>query len=132
MNAVISKRCINQKKSPVGDFFDENNDILKLMQIETATNEIDKFILKLDAQTQARVLRHLDLLEKYGYKLGMPYSKSLHGGLFELRITGSKQVRILYCFHKGAIYLLHAFIKKVNKIPKRDINLAIKRLKMLA
>lgn len=102
------------------------------MKIETIVNEIDKFILNLDIQTKARVLRYLELLEKYEYKLGMPYSKSLHGGLFELRITGNKQVRILYCFHKGKAYLLHSFIKKTNKIPKKEIELAMKRFKMLA
>jgi phage-related protein len=102
------------------------------MQIETITNEIDKFIFHLDAQTQARVLRYIELLEKYGYKLEMPYSKSLHGGLFELRITGGKHIRIIYCFHKGKIYLLNAFIKKASKIPKKEIDLAIKRFNMLA
>jgi len=102
------------------------------MQIKTVTNEIDEFILNLDTQTQARVLRYLELLEKYEYKLGMPYSKSLHKGLFELRIMGNKQVRIIYCFHKGKVYLLYGFIKKKNKIPKKEIELATKRFKMLA
>lgn len=102
------------------------------MHIETITSEIDKFILKLDIQTQAKVLRYMELLEKYGHKLGMPYSKSLHEKLFELRITGSKQIRVLYCFNKDTIYLLNIFMKKVNKIPKKEIDLAIKRLKMLA
>lgn len=102
------------------------------MQIETIANEIDKFILNLDAQTKARTLRCFDLLEKYEYKLGMPYSKSLHGGLFELRVTSNKQVRVIYCFHKGKVYLLHAFIKKTNKIPKKEIELAMKRFKILA
>ena len=102
------------------------------MQIETITSEIDKFILDLDIQTKARVLRYFELLEKYEYRLGMPYSKSLHGGLFELRIMGNKQVRILYCFHKEKVYVLNAFIKKGNKIPKKEIDLALKRLKILA
>ena len=102
------------------------------MQIETITSEIDKFILGLDPQIQARVLRQVELLEKYGNKLTMPYSKSLHGGLFELRILGNKQIRIIYCFHKDKIYFLNAFIKKTDKIPKREIDLAMKRLKMLA
>ena len=77
------------------------------MQIETVTENIDNFILSLDEQTQARVLRCLELLEKYEYKLGMPYSKSLHNSLFELRIIGNKQIRIIYCFHKNKIYLFN-------------------------
>jgi len=52
------------------------------MQINTITSDIDDFILKLDPKTKARVLRCVELLEKYEYKLGMPYSKSLHDGLF--------------------------------------------------
>ena len=102
------------------------------MQIETITSDIDKFIFKLDAQTQARTIRYLELLEKYEYKLSMPYSKGLHGGLFELRIIGNKQVRIIYCFYKGKIYLLNAFIKKTNKIPTKKMAIAIKRFKTLA
>jgi len=102
------------------------------MQIETITSEIDKFIFKLDPKTQGRIFRYLDLLEKYGNKLEMPYSKSLHNGLFELRINGDKKVRILYCFYKNKIFLLNSFIKKTGKIPKREMDIAVKRLKMLA
>lgn len=102
------------------------------MEVKTVASDIDKFILNLDAQSQARTLRCLDLLEKQEYKLGMPYSKSLHGGLFELRIVGSKHIRIIYCFHKGTIYLLNAFVKKTNKLPQKEIDLVLKRFKMLA
>lgn len=102
------------------------------MQINTIISDIDKFIFKLDPKTKARVFRCVEILEKYEYKLGMPYSKSLHEGLFELRITGEKQVRILYCFHKNTIYLLNIFIKKTNKISSKEIAIAIKRRKTLA
>jgi phage-related protein len=102
------------------------------MQINTITSDIDNFILKLDPKTKARVFRCVELLEKYEYKLGMPYSRSLHDGLFELRIMGEKHVRILYCFNKNTIYLLNIFIKKTNKVSNREIDLAIKRRKILA
>lgn len=102
------------------------------MKIETISSEIDTFIFDLDSQVKARVLRYLELLEKHEHKLGMPYSKSLHRGLFELRIVGQKQVRVLYCFHKNKIYLLNIFIKKTNKLSKREIDLALKRFKLIA
>lgn len=101
------------------------------MEIETISSKIDDFIKNLEPVVQARVLQSLDLLSDYNYKLGLPYSKSLRDGLFELRITGKKQIRIIYCFHKGKIYLLHALVKKQNKIPKRDLDLAKKRLILL-
>lgn len=102
------------------------------MKIETIKSDIDKFILSLDERTQSRTFRLLELLEHNGHKLGMPYSKSLTGGLFELRIVGEKHIRIIYCFKHNRIYLLHAFIKKTNKIPQQDLDLANKRVKMLA
>lgn len=102
------------------------------MEIKIISDDINKFILNLDPETQARTLRYLDLLEKQEYKLGMPYSKSLHKGLFELRITGNKHVRIIYCFKNGKICLLSAFVKKTDKIPLKELALAEKRLKLLA
>lgn len=102
------------------------------MEIKTATGNIDKFIFRLDSQTQARVLRYIELLEKYGNRLAMPYSKSLKNGLFEMRIQGIKNIRIIYFFHQNTIYLLNIFTKKTNKIPKKEINLALKRYQILA
>jgi phage-related protein len=100
---------------------------LKDMEIETINKAIDNFLERLEPIISARVLRIIDLLSDYNYKLGLPYSKSLHDGLFELRIIGKKQVRIIYCFHNNKIYLLHSFFKKQNKILKKDIDLALKR-----
>jgi phage-related protein len=55
----------------------------------------------------------------------------LYDGLFELKIIGKKQVRIIYCFHNNKIYLLHGFVKKQNRISKKDIGLAIERRNLL-
>jgi len=38
---------------------------------------LDKFIKSLEKPTIAKVLRIIDLLEKFGYNLGLPYSKKL-------------------------------------------------------
>lgn len=102
------------------------------MKVESFSNSIDKFIYSLDNITQVRALRILELLEKYENNLGMPYSKSLKGGLFELRILGANHVRLIYCFHKEKIIILNAFTKKTNKIPPRELELATKRHKTLA
>ncbi len=57
---------------------------------------IDKFIDAQDAATQAKIIRGLELLRTYGSEVGMPYVKYLGGKLFELRIRGKNEVRILY------------------------------------
>ena len=73
---------------------------------------VEKFITSLQAHSIAKVLRTIDLLERFGNQLSMPHSKKLNAHLFELRIRGQQEVRILYCFHKGKAHLLLGFIKK--------------------
>lgn len=97
------------------------------MEIKFYDQSIEKFITGLEKPVIAKTLRTLDLLEKFGNKLGMPHSKKIDTNLFELRVRGKKEVRIIYCFYKNTIVLLHAFIKKTQKIPKREIILAKNR-----
>jgi len=85
---------------------------------------IEKFLKSLEPPTIAKTLRTLDLLEKFGNKLGMPHSKNIATGIFELRIRGKQEVRIFYCFHRNTIFLLQGFIKKSQKTPKKELELA--------
>lgn len=57
----------------------------------------------------------------------MPHIKHISAGLWELRVTGRNQVRIIFIVERDVIVLLHAFFKKSEKIPSRDIKLAVKR-----
>ena len=52
-------------------------------------------------------------------------------GLFEVRsdLTQGRVARVLFCEHKGRMILLHAFIKKSQKTPASDLELANKRMK---
>ncbi len=63
--------------------------------------------------------------------LGKPYVGSLGSGLFEIRTKGKEGIgRSLYCMAKGKeIVILHSFIKKTQKTPKKDFDLAKKRMK---
>jgi len=100
------------------------------MQIHVNSN-VEKFIQSLEKQTIAKVLRTIDLLETFGHKLGMPHSKMISKGLFELRIRGKQEIRIFYSFYKDRIHLLHGFVKKSQKTPQREIDTALQRLKRL-
>jgi phage-related protein len=55
------------------------------------------------------------------------------GGLFEIRAKGREGIgRSLFCSVEGPeIVILHSFIKKTNKTPKHDLDLALKRMKEL-
>ncbi|MDD5559595.1 type II toxin-antitoxin system RelE/ParE family toxin [Candidatus Methylomirabilis sp.] len=75
--------------------------------------------------------RLVELLTEYGPTLRLPYSRALGDGLFELRPRGRSSVgRAFYCFLVGKrVVVLHAFLKKSQHTPDRELKLARKRLK---
>ena len=77
--------------------------------------------------------RLVELLVEYGPSLRLPHSRALGEGLFELRPRGKSGIgRAIYCFLLGKrIVVLHAFIKKSQQTPDRELKLARKRLKEL-
>jgi len=101
------------------------------METHILDASLEKFIKNLQKPTAAKVLRTIDLLEKFGQKLGAPHAKKISPRLFEIRIPGKQEVRIFYSFHKSQIFLLHGFIKKSQKIPHREIKIALQKLKLL-
>jgi len=68
---------------------------------------------------------------EFGPNLGMPHSRSMGGGLFELRPHGREGIgRAFYCFVVGQrVIILHAFIKKTQGTPKKELKIARKRMK---
>ena len=84
------------------------------------------FILSLETKMRAKVFRTIDMLRKNGNKLREPESKSLDDGIMELRVkVGSDISRVLYFFVVGKkIVLTNGFIKKTQKTPESEIELA--------
>jgi len=101
------------------------------MKIRIFDVSLEKFIKGLQKPAIAKVLRTIDLLEKFGQKLGPPHTKKISANIFELRVPGKQEVRVFYSFHKSQIFLLHGFIKKSQKIPPREIKIAFQKLKLL-
>lgn len=75
--------------------------------------------------------RMAELLMEYGPNLRLPHSRALGGGLFELRPRGRSGIgRALYCFLVGRrVVVLHAFVKKSQQTPERELKLARNRMK---
>lgn len=92
---------------------------------------VEEFIKSLDSSTIAKVSSEVDLLKIHGPFLGMPHSKKITSDLYELRIRGKQEVRIIYAFLEKDIYLLHAFKKKTQKTPQKEMITALKRFKSL-
>jgi phage-related protein len=94
------------------------------MEVIYAGDWIQEFIKNQDSVTWARVAKIVSRLQTYGHDIGLPFSRSLGDGLFELRTVGKKQVRLIYIFNQDRVCILHAFLKKTGRIPKREIEYA--------
>ena len=77
--------------------------------------------------------RLVELLAEHGPTVRLPHSRAFGDGLFELRPRGRSGIgRAFYCFMVGKrVFVLHAFIKKTQETPDRELKLARKRLKEL-
>ena len=75
---------------------------------------------------KAKFIRVIELLELNGISLRLPYSEYILDGIFEIRVKqGSNIGRVLYFFVSGKkIILANGFIKKTQKIPKKELELA--------
>lgn len=75
--------------------------------------------------------RLVELLMDFGPGMRMPHSRTMGGGLLELRPRGREGVgRTFYCFAIGQrVVILHAFVKKTRETPEHDLKTARKRMK---
>jgi len=80
-----------------------------------------------DRQSLGRDLRLVEL----GWPIGMPLCRPLGGGLWELRssLSSNRIARVIFCAAQGKIVLLHGFIKKTQKTPQSELDLARTRQK---
>ncbi len=92
---------------------------------------VEHFIKSQQKQTQSKISHAVDLLESYGLLLAMPHIKKLTSRIYELRTRGQEEVRILFGVKGKDIYLVHAFKKKTEKTPLKEIEIAERRFKTI-
>jgi len=99
--------------------------------IEFFDEKVEAETLALPPKILAKMLHIFELIEIAGAQLGEPYTKPLSDGLFEIRAKAKEGIgRSIYCYQKGQkIIILHSFVKKAQKTPKKDIEIALKRKK---
>lgn len=80
---------------------------------------------------RASYLRIVEAMLEHGPDLGLPHTRALGGGLFEIRAKGREGIgRAFYCTVIGQrIVILHAFTKKTEQTPPRELATARARLK---
>lgn len=102
--------------------------IVRFFESAREERPVEKFIRNLDSQTQAKFLHLYDLLHTYGPQLTFPHTKHITKNIFELRIRGKNEIRIFYTEMNGTYVLLHAFKKKTQKTPAKELKVAEHRL----
>ena len=100
-------------------------------EIKYYNEKLENEILNLPGGLLARYLRLTDLMTEFGGNLGPPHTQPIDSGLFELRVKGKEGIaRVFFCLKIGKkIIVLHSFIKKSQKTPKKEIKVAKKRMK---
>jgi phage-related protein len=94
-------------------------------------DSVQEEILAMPPGFLGRYLRYSDRMEVYGPDLGMPHTRAMGDGLFELRLKTAEGIaRVLYCTVVGRkILILHQFIKKTDKTLSRELETARRRMK---
>jgi phage-related protein len=92
---------------------------------------VEEFIESLDAETQDKFIIKQQLLRDFGPQLRHPHTDHLEEGIFELRFKGKEgQIRVLFFFFYGKRTIFtHGFIKKTQRTPRKEIEVAKERRK---
>ena len=90
--------------------------IIDYYESATGNKPVENFINSLEGKAQDKIVRTLELLEEFGIRLGLPHAKKLVGTpLWEKHFL-----------------LLHGFIKKTQKTDKKELMIALSRLREYA
>jgi phage-related protein len=100
-------------------------------EIEYYSEEVEEQILALPDTLAARYVVLTRRMAAIGANLGPPHTESFGEGLFELRLKGAEGIaRVFFCSLIGRrVVMLHSFVKKAQKTPLREIEIARKRMK---
>jgi phage-related protein len=107
--------------------------ILSVAFFRTATrNEPVREWLKSLPREERRIIGEDIKTVQFGWPLGMPLVRKLDKALWEVRSRLPNRIaRVIFTSGEGRMVLLHAFIKKSQKTPQEDLELAKTRLRLL-
>ncbi|MEK7092627.1 MAG: type II toxin-antitoxin system RelE/ParE family toxin [Patescibacteria group bacterium] len=92
----------------------------------SADKRIEQFLEKLPRENRARVNKTVQLFKDKGFLLDERYLKKLTKSIWELR---PGRIRLLFGMINNEAMVVNAFVKKTQKTPKREIDLALQRLR---
>ena len=91
---------------------------------------LEEAVVSLPAGFVARFVKYAERMEIYGPDLGMPHTRAMGRGLFELRLKAAEGIaRVFCCTLVGKrIVMLHQFTKKSEKTPRKELEIARQRM----
>lgn len=104
---------------------------VRFFATEAGSEPVREWLKGLSAQDRKTIGEDIKTVQ-FGWPLGMPLVDHLEGDIWEVRIKLDNRIaRVLFVIDKHMMILLHGFIKKSQKTPKPEIDLAKQRLKAL-
>jgi phage-related protein len=100
-------------------------------EIAYYSDDLQQAILEFPAGFQARYIHLTERMLIFGPHLGMPHTRAMGEGLFELRLKSREGIgRVFFCtLPAQRIMMLHAFVKKSAKTPTRELKIARQRMR---
>jgi len=106
----------------------------RFFETDSGNVPVREWLLSLDAEDR-KVIGEDICTAEFGWPVGMPLCRSIAGrkGLWEIRsnISDGRIARVLFCVHEDTMVLLHGFIKKSQKTPAGELEVAEKRMRGL-
>ena len=100
--------------------------------VELLDNRVREELDVLPADMKARFRRIVELIQDYGFdRVREPHVRHLEGSLWEMRLKGKDGIsRAIYVTARGRrVVVVRVFVKKTQKTPRREIDLALERAK---
>jgi phage-related protein len=98
---------------------------------DNANEPVREWLLSL-ARDERKSIGDDVLKVQYCWPIGKPLVGGLGNGLWEVRSRlGDRISRVVFCVEGRTMVLLHGFVKKTQKTPKHELDLAVKRMNQL-
>jgi len=106
----------------------------RFFESDTGRAPVRDWLLSLSPEDRKSIGDDIRTAE-FGWPIGMPLCRSIKDrkGLWEIRsnLSDGRISRVFFCVHYGSLVLLHGFIKKTQKAPERELDIAKIRMRGL-
>jgi phage-related protein len=97
-------------------------------RIESEREPVRDWLREMDREDRKKIGEDIKLVQ-FRWPLGMPLVRKMEANLWEVRsrLDGGRIARVFFTVHEDKMILLHGFIKKSQKTPSQEIDLARSR-----